>query len=161
MSDDRDTPAPQDGELASADLAKIMRMIPHRAPFLFIDRVHSIDPGKSAIGVKNVTANEPHFAGHFPGKPIMPGVLIVEAMAQTAATMVVETLGMIDKGMLVYFMTVDRTKFRAPVVPGDVLELHVNVQRHKRNVWRFDGRGVVAGTLCAEAEFSAMIVDPE
>ncbi len=145
----------------SADLAKIMRMIPHRAPFLFIDKVHSIENGQSAIGVKNVTANEPHFAGHFPGKPIMPGVLIVEAMAQTAAVMVVETLNMIDRGMLVYFMTVDKTKFRAPVVPGDVLELHVTVQRHKGNVWRFTGRGIVGERLCAEAEFSAMIVDPD
>lgn len=156
MSDNQDS-----AESGSADLAKIMRMIPHRAPFLFIDRVHSIDNGRSAVGVKNVTANEPHFAGHFPGRPIMPGVLIVEAMAQTAATMVVETLGMIDKGMLVYFMTVDKTRFRAPVGPGDVLELHVAVQRHKGTVWRFAGRGMVGERLCAEAEFSAMIVDPE
>jgi 3-hydroxyacyl-[acyl-carrier-protein] dehydratase len=111
----------------AADLERIMRMIPHRAPFLMIDKVRDIEKGKSAVGVKNVTANEPHFAGHFPGRPIMPGVLIVEAMAQTAAVMVVETLDMIDKGMLVYFMTVDKTRFRAPVVPGDVLELHVVV----------------------------------
>jgi len=143
-----------------ADLERIMRMIPHRAPFLMIDKVRDIEKGTSAIGVKNVTANEPHFAGHFPGKPIMPGVLIVEAMAQTAAVMVVETLDMIDKGMLVYFMTVDKTRFRAPVVPGDVLELHVSVQRHKGNVWRFAGRGMVDDRLCAESEFSAMIVDP-
>ena len=121
----------------------------------------AIVEGESAVGIKMVSANEPHFAGHFPGKPIMPGVLIVEAMAQTAAVMVVETLGMIDKGMLVYFMTVDKTRFRAPVVPGDVLELHVTVQRHKGNVWRFTGRGTVGGKLCAEAEFSAMIVDPD
>jgi len=146
--------------LGSADLAKIMRMIPHRAPFLFIDKVHSIANGVSAVGVKNVTANEPHFAGHFPDKPIMPGVLIVEAMAQTAAALVVETLDMIDKGMLVYFMTVDKTRFRAPVGPGDVLELHVEVQRHKGNVWRFSGRGIVDERLCAQADFSAMIVDP-
>lgn len=143
-----------------ADLERIMRMIPHRAPFLMIDKVRDIEKGKSAIGVKNVTANEPHFAGHFPGKPIMPGVLIVEAMAQTAAVMVVETLGMIDKGMLVYFMTVDKTRFRAPVVPGDVLELHVSVQRNKGNVWRFSGQGMVGDRRCAESEFSAMIVDP-
>jgi len=146
--------------LGSADLDRIMRMIPHRAPFLFIDKVHSIDLGKSAVGVKNVTANEPHFAGHFPGRPIMPGVLIVEAMAQTAAALVVDTLDMIDKGMLVYFMTVDKTRFRAPVGPGDVLELHVSVQRHKGNVWKFNGQGMVGERKCAEAEFSAMIVDP-
>ena len=145
----------------TADLAKIMRMIPHRAPFLFLDSVRDIVNGESAVGMKNVTANEPHFAGHFPGKPIMPGVLIVEAMAQTAAVMVVETLGMIDRGMLVYFMTVDKTRFRSPVVPGDVLELHVTVQRHKGNVWRFTGKGMVGERLCAEAEFSAMIVDPD
>jgi 3-hydroxyacyl-[acyl-carrier-protein] dehydratase len=145
----------------TADLARIMRMIPHRAPFLFIDRVRDIVHGESAVGIKNVTANEPHFAGHFPGKPIMPGVLIVEAMAQTAAVMVVETLDMIDKGMLVYFMTVDKTRFRSPVTPGDIVELHVTVQRHKGNVWRFTGRGMIGDTLCAEAEFSAMIVDPD
>lgn len=145
----------------TADLARIMRMIPHRAPFLFIDKVHGIEHATRAVGVKNVTANEPHFAGHFPGKPIMPGVLIVEAMAQTAAVMVVDTLGMIDKGMLVYFMTVDKTRFRSPVVPGDTLELHVDVLRHKGNVWRFTGKGKVGDRLCAEAEFSAMIVDPE
>ncbi len=144
----------------AADLERIMRMIPHRAPFLMIDKVRDIEKGKSAVGVKNVTANEPHFAGHFPGRPIMPGVLIVEAMAQTAAVMVVETLDMIDKGMLVYFMTVDKTRFRAPVVPGDVLELHVVVQRNKGNVWRFTGRGMVGDRVCAESEFSAMIVDP-
>ena len=145
----------------TADLERIMRMIPHRAPFLMIDRVRDIVNGESAVGLKNVSANEPHFAGHFPGKPIMPGVLIVEAMAQTAAVMVVETLDMIDKGMLVYFMTVDKTRFRSPVTPGDVLELHVEVQRHKGNVWRFTGKGKVGDRLCAEAEFSAMIVDPE
>ncbi len=153
--------APESAELGSADLERIMRMIPHRAPFLFLDRVHSIDKSKSAVGVKNVTSIEPHFAGHFPGRPIMPGVLIVEAMAQTAAVMVVDTLDMIDKGMLVYFMTVDKTRFRSPVVPGDVLELHVAVQRHKGSVWRFTGQGKVGDRLCAEAEFSAMIVDPD
>jgi len=147
--------------LGSADHAQILRMIPHRAPFLFIDTVHSIDKGKSAVGMKNVTANEPHFAGHFPSQPIMPGVLIVEAMAQTAAVLVVDTLDMIDRGMLVYFMTIDKTRFRAPVGPGDVLELHVSVQRHKGNVWRFTGRGMVGDRRCAEAEYSAMIVDPK
>ncbi len=143
-----------------ADLERIMRMIPHRAPFLMIDKVRGIENGTRAVGIKNVSANEPHFAGHFPGKPIMPGVLIVEAMAQTAAVLVVNTLDMIDKGMLVYFMTVDKTRFRAPVVPGDVLELHVSVQRHKGNVWRFSGQGMVGDRRVAESEFSAMIVDP-
>lgn len=142
-----------------ADLEKIMRMIPHRAPFLFIDRVVDIVEAKSAVGVKNVTMNEPFFAGHFPGKPIMPGVLIIEAMAQTAAVLVVQTLDLIDKDRLVYFMTLDRTKFRAPVVPGDQLKLNVEVERHKGMVWKFNGRGMVDDTLCAEANFSAMIVD--
>lgn len=144
----------------TADLEKIMRMIPHRPPFLFIDRVEGMENSVRAVGMKNVTANEPFFAGHFPGKPIMPGVLIVEAMAQTAAVLVVQTLDLIDKGRLVYFMTVDNTKFRAPVVPGDRLYLHVEVKRHKGPVWKFVGQGKVDDKLCAEAEFSAMIVDP-
>lgn len=142
------------------DLQTILRMIPHRPPFLFIDRVENLIAPTSARGVKNVTMNEPFFAGHFPGQPIMPGVLIVEAMAQTAAVLVVEAQDLIDAGRLVYFMTVDRTRFRAPVVPGDVLHLDVELIRNKANVWKFSGKGLVNGKLCAEAEFSAMIVDP-
>lgn len=141
------------------DLDMIMRLIPHRPPFLFIDRVENIVESVSARGVKNVTINEPFFAGHFPGRPIMPGVLIVEAMAQTAGALVVHSLDLVDKGTLVYFMTVDRTRFRNPVVPGDVLHLEVEAQRSKGRVWRFGGKGIVNGKVCAEAEFSAMIMD--
>jgi len=143
------------------DLEQIMRMIPHRPPFLFIDRVENVELSQRATGIKNVTTNEPFFAGHFPGRPIMPGVLIVEAMAQTAAVLVVKTLDLIDEGRLVYFMTVDRTRFRAPVVPGDRIYLNIEVMRHKGKVWRFTGKAMVDDKLVAEAEFSAMIVDPE
>lgn len=145
----------------TADLDRIKRMIPHRYPFLLIDKVRDIVDGESAVGIKNVTANEPFFQGHFPDRPIMPGVLIIEAMAQTAAVVVMQTLDMIDKGKLVYFMTVDKGRFRAPVVPGDVLELHVEVLRNKGSVWKFKGEGKVGDKVAAEAEFSAMIVDPE
>lgn len=141
------------------DLEWIMRMIPHRYPFLMIDRILRMEPGKSAIGQKNVSINEPFFQGHFPARPIMPGVLLVEAMAQTAAVMVVHTLGMVDQGKLVYFMTVDNTRFRKPVVPGDVVELHVDVIKHRGPVWKFNGAAKVGDQICAQSEFSAMIVD--
>ena len=145
-------------EWGSADLARIKRMIPHRYPFLLIDRVERIAKGKSAIGVKNVTCNEPYFQGHFPDKPIMPGVMIVEAMAQTAGVLVVDTLGMIDQELLVYFMTLDKTRFRRLVEPGDVLELHVSILRGRGKIWKFWGEGKVNGEICAEAEYSAMII---
>jgi 3-hydroxyacyl-[acyl-carrier-protein] dehydratase len=145
--------------LAMADIQRIMQLIPHRYPFLMIDRVTEMVAGQSAVGRKNVTINEPHFQGHFPARPIMPGVLIVEAMAQTAATLVVATLGPDAEGRIVYFMTVDRCRFRRPVVPGDVLRVPVRVLRARGNVWKFHGRAEVEGQLAAEAEFSAMIVD--
>jgi len=148
-------------ETTSADLSRIKRMIPHRYPFLLIDRVERIVKGESAVGIKNVTINEPFFQGHFPAEPVMPGVLIVEAMAQTAGVAVVETLGMIDHELLVYFMTVDNCRFRAKVVPGDVLELHVTITRSRGKVFRFAGQAKVGGKLAAEAEFSAMIVDKD
>ncbi len=141
-----------------ADLARIKRMIPHRYPFLLIDRVEKIRRNESAVGVKNVTNNEPFFQGHFPEKPIMPGVMIVEAMAQTAGVLVVDTLGMIDQDLLVYFMTLDKTRFRKLVVPGDVLELHVKILRGRGKVWKFWGEGIVGGETVAEAEYSAMII---
>ncbi len=144
-----------------ADLARIKRMIPHRYPFLLIDRVEQIHENERAVGIKNVSANEPYFQGHFPAEPVMPGVLIVEAMAQTAGVLVVETLGRIDQELLVYFMTVDNCRFRAKVVPGDVLELHVRVTRSRGMVCRFAGQAKVDGKLAAEAEFSAMIVDKD
>ena len=142
-----------------ADLARIKRMIPHRYPFLLIDRVEQIRKNESAIGIKNVSANEPYFQGHFPSEPVLPGVLIVEAMAQTAGVLVVETLEMIDQDLLVYFMTIDNCRFRNKVTPGDVLELHVRITRSRGRVFRFAGQAKVAGKLAAEAEFSAMIVD--
>ena len=147
--------------LLTADIQDIKRMIPHRYPFLLIDRVREIDLNKSAVGIKNVTFNEPHFQGHFPAQPIMPGVTIVEAMAQTAAVLVVMTLDMVDNDMLVYFLSIDNCKFRRPVTPGDQLELHVRVVRGRGKLWRFRGEGLVDGKVVAEAEFNAMMVPPE
>ncbi|MEM9138803.1 MAG: 3-hydroxyacyl-ACP dehydratase FabZ [Pseudomonadota bacterium] len=153
MTDETD-----EAEVTSADLARIKRMIPHRYPFLLIDRVENITKGKGAIGVKMVTNNEPFFQGHFPDKPIMPGVMIVEAMAQTAGVLVVETLGMIDQNLLVYFMTLDKTRFRQLVEPGQVLELHVTILRGRGKIWKFWGEAKVSGETVAEAEYSAMII---
>ena len=148
-------------DLRTADLERIKRMIPHRYPFLLIDRVDQIAVNESAVGIKNVTANEPHFQGHFPDKAVMPGVLIVEAMAQTAGVLVVETLDMIDQGLLVYFMTLDKTRFRRIVAPGDQLELHVKILRGRGKIWKFWGEARVGDELAAEAEFSAMIITPD
>lgn len=145
----------------SVDVLQIMEMIPHRHPFLMIDRVRDIRVGTSAIGVKNVTINEPFFQGHFPTQPVMPGVLIVEAMAQTAAVLVVSTLGDEARGKLVYFMTIDDARFRKPVVPGDCLELHVEALRNRGNVWKFSGTGKVGEKVVAQATYSAMIMDSE
>ena len=140
------------------DINEIMEMIPHRYPFLLIDKVKDIQSGESAIGIKNVTVDEPYFEGHFPGHPIMPGVLIIEAMAQTSAVLVVEAMGK-KKNRLVYFMTVDQARFRKPVLPGDRLELTVRKERSRGNVWKFKGEALVDGNLKAEAVFSAMIID--
>ncbi|MDF1855809.1 3-hydroxyacyl-ACP dehydratase FabZ [Pseudooceanicola sp.] len=141
----------------------IQRIIPHRYPFLLVDRVEDIDGYQSARGIKNVTMNEPQFQGHFPGNPIMPGVLIVEAMAQTAAIMVGAALNMADRNMLVYFLGIEACKFRRRVVPGDVLEMHLTTSRGKpgSRVWKFTGRAEVAGELACEAEFSAMMELPK
>lgn len=141
------------------DVNRIMQMIPHRYPFLMIDRVRDIVKGESAVGLKNVTASEPHFQGHFPDHPIMPGVLIVEAMAQTAAVLVVETLGTESEGKLVYFMSVDNARFRKPVTPGDSLEITVTLKRSRGNVYKFDGVAKVGDTVMADASFAAMIMD--
>ncbi len=148
-------------EVTSADLSEIKRMIPHRYPFLLIDAVKEIRVNESAVGIKMVTVNEPHFQGHFPDKAVMPGVLIVEAMAQTAGVLVGTTLNQIDAGMLVYFMSMDKVKFRQIVQPGDALELHVKVIRGRGKIWKFWGEGKVNGAIVAEAEFTAMIVPPE
>jgi 3-hydroxyacyl-[acyl-carrier-protein] dehydratase len=146
-------------ELATADIQLIQRILPHRYPFLLVDRVVEIDGTRSALGLKNVTMNEPHFQGHFPGQPIMPGVTIIEAMAQTAAVMVGTALDLADKEMLIYFMAIDKCRFRRKVVPGDVLEMRVTTLRGRPGgkVWKFEGRAEVAGELAAEAEFSAMM----
>jgi 3-hydroxyacyl-[acyl-carrier-protein] dehydratase len=145
----------------SADVVKIKRMIPHRYPFLLIDRVVNIEVNRYAVGLKQVTVNEPHFDGHFPALPVMPGVLIIEAMAQTSAVLVVETLDLIDKDLLVYFMGIDSAKFRKPVTPGDTLELHVTVSRGRGKIWKFTSEARVGDALVAEAEFTAMILSPE
>ena len=146
----------------SADIDLIQRVIPHRYPFLLIDKVVDIKHGVSARGIKNVTFNEPHFQGHFPTAPIMPGVIIIEAMAQTSAVMVAITMDAADKGLLVYFMGIDSCKFRRKVVPGDVLTLDVTVIRGRvgGKVWKFKGVAHVDGEIAAEAEFAAMIVAP-
>ena len=145
--------------LKTADIQMIKRLIPHRYPFLLVDKVVDIDGYKSARGIKNVTMNEPHFQGHFPDKPIMPGVTIVEAMAQTAAVMVGTALDMADKNLLVYFMAIDKCKFRRMVVPGDVLEMNVETMRGKPGgkVWKFTGVATVEGEMACEVEFTAMM----
>ena len=141
----------------NSDIEDIQRRIPHRYPFLFIDLVKNIELNKSAIGVKNVTFNEPHFQGHFPKKPIMPGVTIVEAMAQTSAVLVSHSLDTLGEDLLVYFMTLDNCRFRKIVCPGDVLELHVDVLRKGSKIWKFQGKAMVNNKIVAEAIFSAML----
>lgn len=150
-----------DASLPQADVTRIRRMIPHRYPFLMIDRVVNIEVNRYCVGIKNVTINEPHFEGHFPVLPVMPGVMIIEAMAQTSAVLVVETLDLMDKDLLVYFMSIDSAKFRKAVVPGDQLELHVTVARGRGKIWKFTGEARVGDTICAEAEFAAMILTKE
>ncbi len=150
-------------KLGNIGVEQIMELIPHRYPMLLIDQLTQINSGISAVGIKCVTMNEPFFQGHFPGKPVMPGVLIVEAMAQAAATLVM--LSMADQAQdqaqekLAYFMSIDGAKFRKPVVPGDRLELHINKERSRGPVWRFKGVAIVNGTPVAEATFTAMIAD--
>jgi 3-hydroxyacyl-[acyl-carrier-protein] dehydratase len=145
--------------LDSIDIARIMRAIPHRYPMLLVDRMVDIVLGESAIGIKNVTINENFFQGHFPAHPVMPGVLIIEAMAQTAAVLVVETLGPSAHGKIVYFMSVEHAKFRRPVVPGDQLKIHINKDRQRGNVWKFNAVARVDGVAVAEASYAAMIMD--
>jgi 3-hydroxyacyl-[acyl-carrier-protein] dehydratase len=144
-----------------ADIQLIQRIIPHRYPFLLVDKVRDIKANESAVGIKNVTFNEPQFQGHFPGTPIFPGVQIIEALAQTAAVLVGVSLDLADKNLLVYFMGIDACKFRRKVVPGDVLELHVTVKRGGGKVWKFEGKASVDGELAAQAEFTAMMDLPK
>ncbi len=141
------------------DTRRLMELIPHRYPMLLIDRVLEAVPNESAVALKNVTINENFFLGHFPGAPVMPGVLIIEAMAQTAAALVVYSAGKELEGKLVYFMAIDEAKFRKPVLPGDQLMIHVTKQQNRRNVWKFQGEAKVDGVLCAEAVITAMIMD--
>lgn len=141
----------------TADIQLIQDCIPHRYPFLLVDRVEDIRAGEYAKGIKMVTMNEPHFQGHFPGLPIMPGVTIIEAMAQTSAVMVSLSLGLVGSGAVVYFMGIDKAKFRRKVVPGDVLELHITTIRGGAKVWKFDGRAMVGDEVACEATFMAMI----
>ncbi len=147
------------GALARADIARIMQAIPHRYPFLMIDRVIDVVCNRSAIGIKNVSVNEPFFQGHFPNHPVMPGVLIIESMAQTAAVLVVETLGATAAGKIVYFMSIQGAKFRRPVVPGDQLRIHVRKERNRGNVWKFRAVARVDEIEVAEATYAAMIMD--
>ena len=152
-------PACTEEKITQVDVQRIMEMIPHRHPFLMIDKVVDMVANQRATGIKSVSINENYFQGHFPARPVMPGVLIIEAMAQTAAVLVVHTLGPESEGKLVYFMSVDNARFRRPVFPGDRLDVHVTKQRHRGNVWKFEGRAKVGDNLMAEAVFAAMILN--
>ncbi|MDQ6437127.1 3-hydroxyacyl-ACP dehydratase FabZ [Mesorhizobium sp. LHD-90] len=142
--------------MEAVDIIGVMKLLPHRYPFLLVDRIVDIDGDSSAVGIKNVSINEPHFQGHFPGQPVMPGVLIVEAMAQTAGAICIRNRGS-DTPSVVYFMTIDNAKFRKPVVPGDRLEIHVKKLKQRGTIWRFACEAIVEGAKVAEAEISAMI----
>ena len=145
--------------IGHVEIVRIMEMIPHRYPFLMIDRVEELVLDTSAVGIKNVSINEQYFQGHFPTSPVMPGVLVIEAMAQTAAVLVVATLGPESEGKLVYFMLVDSARFRRPIVPGDQVHVHVTKLRNRKNVWKFRAEAKVDGHLAAEATYAAMILD--
>lgn len=143
------------------EIERIMSMIPHRYPFLLVDRVVDLVEGQSATGIKNVSINEPFFQGHFPGHPVMPGVLIVEAMAQTAGVVVIHSLGPDPKAKMVYFMSIDSARFRKPVTPGDTLHIHVTKKAQRGNAWKFSAQAKVDGVVVSDASYSAMIVDSE
>jgi 3-hydroxyacyl-[acyl-carrier-protein] dehydratase len=149
-------PAPSDEVL---DVTRLMQLLPHRYPMLMIDGLRDIVPGKSATGIKNVTMNEPFFQGHFPDRPVMPGVLIVEAMAQTSGALIMYSMGGKAENSLVYFMTIDKCRFRKPVTPGDTMQIRVNLLHRRGPVSKFQGQAWVDGQLAAEAEYSAMIVE--
>jgi 3-hydroxyacyl-[acyl-carrier-protein] dehydratase len=145
--------------LGTADIRRVMQLLPHRYPFLMVDRMYDMKADESAVGVKNVTINEPFFQGHFPSFPVMPGVLIIEGLAQTAGALCVHHMGATYKPQLVYFMGIDKAKFRKPVLPGDELHYHVRKIRSRGRAWRFYGEAKVKGQVVAEAEVSAMILD--
>ena len=153
------TKKPSSSQPLSIDIERIMTMIPHRYPFLLVDRVEDMVPNQSAVGIKNVTFNENFFHGHFPSSPVMPGVLIIESMAQTSALLVVQSLGEEAEGKLVYFMSIDGARFRKPVVPGDQMRIHVKKTHQRAKVWKFSCKVLVAETLVAEATVTAMILD--
>lgn len=145
-------------ELNSADIGRILELLPHRYPFLMVDRIRDMRGDETCVGIKNITFNEPQFQGHFPSKPIFPGVLIIEGMAQTAGALCVTHLPKLAVPPLVYFMTIDEAKFRKPVVPGDVLEYHMTKLKNRKNIWWFKGEAKVDGKTVAEAVLSAMII---
>ncbi len=155
-----ETTAPAAGAAGALDIRRVMAALPHRYPMLLIDRVEAIEPDRSIVAIKAVSINEPFFAGHFPGRPIMPGVLIVEAMAQAAGVLAVESLGLAGSGKLVYFMAIDEAKFRKAVEPGVLLRLEVEFVQKRATVCKFAGRALVDGKLAAQASFTAMIADP-
>lgn len=146
-----------DDKLDAVGIREILAALPHRYPFLLVDRVIDIRADEHGVGIKNVTANEPHFLGHFPNNPVMPGVLVLEGMAQTAGVLCIRSMLGQTKPALVYFMTIDKAKFRKPVVPGDVLEYHMNRIARRRNMWWYRGEAKVGGEIVAEAELGAMI----
>ena len=154
-----DTAEKRSEVLETLDIERIMKMIPHRYPFLLVDRLIDVVPNESAVGIKNVTIGDIWFQGHFPGKPVMPGVMIIESMAQTAAVLVVHTLGPDAEGKLVYFMSIEGARFRKPVFPGDTLHVHVHKERTRGNVWKFSAEAKVKNQTAAEATFTAMILD--
>ena len=144
--------------LEAADIAVILKSLPHRYPFLMVDRVINIRGDQGGVGIKNVTANEPQFMGHFPGNPVFPGVLMIEGMAQTAGVICIRTIGLSGKHPSVYFLTIDQAKFRKTVIPGDTIEYHMTKKARKKNMWWYRGEAKFAGQLVAEAELGAMIV---
>ena len=146
-------------ELSSLDIMRLMALLPHRYPFMMVDRIIRLNGDESAVGIKNVTINEPQFQGHFPEQPVMPGVLMIEGMAQTAGAMCVAHRGVERRPKLVYFMTIDKVKFRKPVGPGDTLEYHMRKLKQRGSMWWYEGIAKVDGVKVAEAELSAMLVD--
>jgi 3-hydroxyacyl-[acyl-carrier-protein] dehydratase len=145
--------------LGTADIQRILAALPHRYPFLMVDRIINIRGDESAVGIKNVTVNEPQFAGHFPGNPVFPGVLLIEGMAQTAGAICILAKNLVGRPQVVYFMTIDKAKFRRPVTPGDTVEYYVTKLNQRRSMWWFRGEAKVAGQLVAEAEVGAMTAD--